>query len=110
MSHQQPELYRQETDFSKSDLETIDHEKGISAHRENINVPHAIPEGDEDEDGNVGQAAYERSKHMAEIVSVPFTSSRDEHTFTCHAFTNLRLQLKTRPFSRRLIGSFCLSS
>jgi len=65
-----PTLYRQESEISKSDIDSVDHEKGFQTHRENVNVPDAIPEGDEDTGGNVGTAAYEKSKHMAEIVGV----------------------------------------
>jgi hypothetical protein len=65
-----PTLYRQESEISKSDVDSVDHEKGYQTHRENVNVPDAIPEGDEDTGGNVGTAAYEKSKHMAEIVGI----------------------------------------
>jgi hypothetical protein len=70
MSSGQPQLYRQETDLSKSDAGTLDQEKAGYDHRENVNVPQTIAEGDEDTGGNVGTAEYEKSKLMAEIVSL----------------------------------------
>ena len=69
MSSAQPQLYRQETDVSKSEIGTIDGEKGNYDHRETLKVPDTIAEMDEDTGGNVGIAEYERSKQMAEIVS-----------------------------------------
>jgi hypothetical protein len=67
---QAPSLYRQESEISKSDLASIDTEKGLIAHTEEVQVPNTIVEEDEDEGGNVGVAAYEQSKQMAEIVGV----------------------------------------
>jgi hypothetical protein len=64
-------LYRQDTELSKSDFASINTEKGLVAHNENVQVPDTISEEDEDAEGNVGIAAYEKSKQMAEIVS-PF--------------------------------------
>lgn len=69
-----PVLERQETEFSKSDLAslttatTIDNEKGYVAHVDHVQVPQTILESDEDEDGNVGVAAFEASKQVAEIT------------------------------------------
>lgn len=71
-----PPLERQETDSSKSDLTslttttTIVGEKGYAHHIDHVQVPQTIDEErDEDADGNVGVAAYEQSKQVAEIVS-----------------------------------------
>lgn len=65
-----PPLERQETDYSKSDATTIDGEKGYAHHIDHVQVPQTIDEErDEDADGNVGVAAYEQSKQVAEIVS-----------------------------------------
>lgn len=52
-----------------SELSAMEQEKGIAYHQE---VMAAI--GEEDSGGNVGTAAYERSKFMADIVSRPFAS------------------------------------
>jgi hypothetical protein len=60
-----PALYRQESEISKTDT-SIFTEKGVVAHHELVDVPDTITE--EDEGGNVGSAAYEKSKHM-ELVS-----------------------------------------
>lgn len=56
--------------MSKTDA-SIFTEKGAVAHHELLAVPETITEGDEDESGNVGLAAYEKSKHMEELVSCP---------------------------------------
>lgn len=67
-----PELHRQETEMSKSDVYSLNTEKGMLEHREDAQIPATITEEDENENetGNVGAAAYEKSKTMAEIVSV----------------------------------------
>ncbi|KAJ9124852.1 hypothetical protein QFC24_002781 [Naganishia onofrii] len=62
-----PALYRQESEVSKTDA-SIFTEKGAVAHHELLAVPETITEGDEDESGNVGLAAYEKSKHMEELT------------------------------------------
>ncbi|KAJ9114603.1 hypothetical protein QFC22_005476 [Naganishia vaughanmartiniae] len=62
-----PALYRQESEMSKTDA-SIFTEKGAIAHHELLAVPETISEGDEDESGNVGLAAYEKSKHMEELT------------------------------------------
>ncbi|KAJ9103387.1 hypothetical protein QFC19_004486 [Naganishia cerealis] len=51
--------------MSKTDS-SIMTEKGVLAHHELLAVPETISE--EDEDGNVGRAAYEKSKHMEELT------------------------------------------
>lgn len=61
-----PALYRQESEISKTDT-SIFTEKGVIGHHELVDVPDTITE--EDEGGNVGSAAYEKSKHMEELVS-----------------------------------------
>jgi hypothetical protein len=71
-----PSLYRQDSDVSKSDYASINTEKGLIAHTEEVQVPNTIAEEDEDEGGNVGVAAYEQSKQMAEIVGVVVRTSQ----------------------------------
>lgn len=59
--------------MSKSDVYSLNTEKGMLEHREDAVIPATIreeDENDENEHGNVGAAAYEKSKHMAEIVSL----------------------------------------
>lgn len=63
-----PALYRQESEISKTDTSIFD-EKAVIGHHEVVNVPDTIAEAEEDESGNVGQAAYEKSKTMEELVS-----------------------------------------
>ncbi|KAK8846885.1 hypothetical protein IAR55_005975 [Kwoniella newhampshirensis] len=58
-----PELRRLETDTSGW---TNDDEKGTTKHLEAVDPMHAIAE--DDEDGNVGLAAYEQSKAMGEMT------------------------------------------
>jgi hypothetical protein len=58
-----PILNRQQTANSDWSAE----EKGIHKHVEDVHVPDTITE--EDEGGNVGLAAYNKSKEMGEIVS-----------------------------------------
>ncbi|GHJ84788.1 hypothetical protein NliqN6_1190 [Naganishia liquefaciens] len=60
-----PALYRQESEISKTDT-SIFTEKGVVGHHELVDVPDTITE--EDEGGNVGSAAYEKSKHMEELT------------------------------------------
>lgn len=60
-----PNLYRHDSELSKTDT-SIFTEKGAVAHHELVDVPQTISE--EDEDGNVGRAAYEKSKTMEELV------------------------------------------
>lgn len=74
--------------MSKSDIGTLDQEKGGYDHRERLDVPGTIAEDDEDTGGNVGTAEYEKSKHMAEIVSPrPFAFRLHAH----HLLTHKRL-------------------
>lgn len=57
--------------MSKSDVYSLNTEKGMLEHREDAVIPATIreeDENDENEHGNVGAAAYEKSKHMAEIT------------------------------------------
>jgi hypothetical protein len=68
-------LYRQDSEFSKSDIDPIDGEKGNYNHREHVRIPHVIEEENEAETGNVGANEYEKSKHMAKIVSLGFSRS-----------------------------------
>lgn len=114
MSSAQPQLYRQETDVSKSDIGTIDGEKGNYDHRETLKVPDTIAEMDEDTGGNVGIAEYERSKQMAEIVSCDGSSidvKRGHGRLTRAILArSIRLPLRTRLFSGGSIGSSCLFS
>lgn len=73
-----PALYRQESEISKTDT-SIFTEKGVIAHHELVDVPDTITE--EDEDGNVGRAAYEKSKTMEELVSAGSPGqSQDSHS------------------------------
>jgi hypothetical protein len=58
-----PELNRQDSDTSQ----WTDAEKNDVKHLDQSRVPQTITE--EDEGGNVGLAAYERSKELGEIVS-----------------------------------------
>jgi len=58
-----PQLNRQDSDTS----EWTDAEKNDVKHLDQTRVPQTITE--EDEGGNVGLAAYERSKELGEIVS-----------------------------------------
>ncbi len=66
-----PDLYRQESEISKSDINSLDAKDLSYQHNETVAIPQfeTILEDDEHETGNVGAAAYEKSKHMAEIVS-----------------------------------------
>jgi hypothetical protein len=59
-----PALNRQESDTSQ----WTDAEKEQVKHLDHSQIPQTITE--EDEGGNVGLAAYERSKEMGEIVSL----------------------------------------
>jgi hypothetical protein len=93
-----PALYRQESEISKSDVDSVDQEKGYQTHRETVNVPDAIPEDEEDTGGNVGTAAYEKSKHMAEIVGVLDDSAHPSDPFTePKSFHRRRPLSRTRP-------------
>lgn len=58
-----PTLARQESEVSDF---TVDNEKGGVKHIDQVAVPDTIAE--DDEGPNVGMAAYEASKQMAEIV------------------------------------------
>lgn len=66
-------LDRQQTaDTTKSDFSLGASEKGLVQQREYAPQHEAIAE--EDEGGNVGQAEFLKSQHVAEIVSSPTPS------------------------------------
>lgn len=96
-----PALYRQESELSKTDA-SIFTEKGAIAHNELLAVPETISEGDEDESGNVGLAAYEKSKNMEELVS-RLRSSHLSQILMTHVDIH-RLRRKPKLSCERSIG------